>query len=365
MASITRRPNGRYKVSYRDPDGGQHSKTLRTLREAQRFVVHIEQALEDRTWRDPKDGKRTLATVAETWIGRKARLKPGTLKGYRIAIDKHIAPTLGDMQVARIEAQHIDKWLNDLRDKGVGETAVVRAFRVLGSIIDLALEYRMISASPMPREKPRMPDPKAMRFLSRSEIDTLAQVIDPRHRTWLYTMSYTGMRWSEAAGLKVKRIDTMRRRIEITEQLVETSGVARVQTPKTKNGTRSIPIPKWLTDLLVEQVAGKDQDDWVFATKSGTHLRPADFWANTWKPALRKAGLQGLRIHDLRHSHVALLIEQGEDPKTISERLGHHKPSFTMDRYAHVTQAHHEEVADRLEAFAPTGTSGGQVIAMR
>lgn len=60
-----------------------------------------------------------------------------------------------------------------------------------------------------------------------------------------------------------------------------------------------------------------------------------------------------------------MLIEQGEDPKTISERLGHHKPSFTMDRYAHVTQAHHDQVADRLEVFAPTGTNGGQVIALR
>ena len=51
-------------------------------------------------------------------------------------------------------------------------------------------------------------------------------------------------------------------------------------------------------------------------------------------------------------------VQQGWDPKTISERLGHYKPSFTMDRYAHVTQARHEEVADRLEAFAPTGTGG-------
>lgn len=364
MASIHKRGNGRYKVSYRDPDGGQRSKTFRTLRDANRFVVHVEQAIEDRTWRDPSEGKRTLANVAETWIGRKARLKPGTLKGYRIAIDKHIVPTLGEVQVARIEPQHIDKWLADLRSRGVGETAVVRAFRVLGSILDLALEYRMISASPMPREKPRMPDPKPMRFLTSDQINGLAEVIDPRHRTWLYTLSYTGMRWSEAAGLKVKRVHLLRRRIEIVEQLVETGGVARTQTPKTKNGTRTIPIPTWLAEMLADQVAGKGPDDWVFCTKSGTHLRPADFHANTWGPAIRKAGLEGVRIHDLRHSHVAMLIEQGEDPKTISERLGHHKPSFTMDRYAHVTQAHHEEVADRLEAFAPTGTSGGQVIAL-
>jgi integrase len=365
VASIAKRPNGRYKVSYRDPDGGQHSKTFKTIREANRFVVHIEQALEDRTWRDPKEGKRTLATVAETWLGRKARLKPGTLKGYRIAIDKHIVPTLGDMQVARIEAQHIDKWMADLRRKGVGETVIVRSFRVLGSIFDLALEYRMIPASPMPREKPRLPQPQPMRFLTSDEINTLAEAIHPRHRTWLYTVSYTGIRWSEAAGLKVKRLDLMRRRLDIVEQLVETAGVAQFQTPKTKNGTRSIPIPRWLADLLAEQVAGKGPDDLVFTTKSGTNLRPSDFHANTWKPALKRAGLEGVRIHDLRHTHVAMLIEQGEDPKTISERLGHFKPSFTMDRYAHVTRAHHEEVADRLEAFAPTGTSGGQVIPLR
>lgn len=364
MASISKRPNGKFKISYR-ADGKQHSKTVKTLRAAQRFAIAVEQQLEDRTWRDPSEGKRTLATVAEMWIGRKETLKVGTLKNYRIAIDRHIVPHLGDMRIDRLDPQTIDKWLADLRRSGVGPTAIVRAFRVLGSITDLAQEYKLILSSPMPREKPRMPASKEMKFLDRAEIDTLAQAIDPRYRVWVYTMSYTGLRWSEAAGLKVQRIDTMRRRIEVVEQLVEVSGKARVQTLKSKAGSRTIPIPTWLCDLLTEQIAGKNPTDWAFTTRSGTHLSPSNFWASIWKPATRKAGLEGLRIHDLRHSHASMLIAQGMDLKVVSERLGHASAAFTLTRYVHTTPSRHEEVADRLEAFDPSATIDAVVIALR
>jgi integrase len=364
MGSIRER-NGKWQAMYRDPKGAQHSQSFRSKREAERFLNRTEVAKEKGEWRDPKEGKRTVAYVAEKWLDTKVRLKPGTLRGYRTALRLRVLPTFGEEQVARIEPQDIDEWLAGMHREGVGETAVVRASMVLASVLDLAVEYRMIPVSPMPRNRPQMPDPQSMRFLTPQEIDVLASVIDPRHRTWVYAMAYTGMRWSEAAGLKVRYVHPMRRRIEIEQQLVEVAGVATMQTPKTKNGKRTIPIPKWLADLLTDQIAGKGPDDWVFTTQSGTHLRPADFHGNTWTPALKKAGLEGLRIHDLRHSHVSILIAQGEDPVTISERLGHHKPSFTMDRYAHVTKTRHEEVADRLEAFAPTGTLGATVIPMR
>ena len=364
MGSLRDR-NGKWQAMYRDVNGKQRSETFRSKRDAERFLARTEVAKEKGEWRDPKEGKRTVAYVAEKWFATKAALKPGTLKGYRIALDKHVLPTLGEIQLARLEPQDIDQWVADLRRQPVGETAIVRAFRVLGAVLDKAVEYRMIPSSPMPSDKPRMPDPKSMRFLTPEEIDVLAWVIDPMHRTWVYAMAYTGMRWSEAAGLTVRHVHPARRRIEIEQQLVEVSGRARLQTPKTKNGKRVIPIPKWLADLLAEQIAGKGPDDWVFRTLLGRHLRPADFHANTWTPALKQAGLEGLRIHDLRHSHVSMLLAQGEDPVTISERLGHHKASFTMDRYAHVTKTRHEEVADRLEAFAPTGTTGGTVIPLR
>ena len=364
---IRQRANGKWQALYRDPNGRQRSQTFTRRRDAERFLAQTLVAKDKGEWRDPQEGKKTVASVAEQWFDEKEhieRLKPGTLRGYRGTLQRHVLPTFGETQVAKLLPKDIVGWVKALRQSGVGETAVVRAFRVLGQVMETAIENRMIPVSPMPKS-PKMPKAKEMKFLEADQIDRLAQVIDPLHRTWLYTMAYTGMRWSEAAGLNKEHVDTLRRTINVKQQRVEVAGVATVETPKTDHSVRVIPIPRWLADMLAAQMDGKSDGDPVFTTASGTHLRPADFHANTWRPALKRAGLEGVRIHDLRHSHVAMLLAQGEDPVTISERLGHHAPSFTLDRYGHTTKKQHEGVADRLEAFAPTGTTGATVIPLR
>jgi integrase len=366
---IRQRANGKWQALYRDPHGRQRSQTFTRRRDAESFLARTFVAKEKGEWRDPQEGKKTVAFVAAKWLSRKEhfdKVKANTLRGYRITLERHVLPTFGETQIAKVLTEDIDAWVEALSKAGVGETAIVRAFRVLGQIMKLAvLEYRMIPVSPMPLGKPKMPKPKKMRTLEPEEIDRLAAVIDPLHRTWLYAMAYTGMRWSEAAGLNKGHVDTLRRTIKVEQQRVEVAGVASVETPKTEHSIRSIPIPRWLADMLAAQLEGKSDGDPVFTTASGTHLRPADFHANTWRPALKRAGLEGVRIHDLRHTHVSMLLAQGEDPVTISERLGHHAASFTMDRYGHSSKKQHQHVADRLEVFAPTGTTGATVIPLR
>ena len=78
-------------------------------------------------------------------------------------------------------------------------------------------------------------------------------------------------------------------------------------------------------------------------------LRRSNFRRRAWIPAVEEAGLAPLRYHDLRHSHAALLIVQGEHPKLIADRLGHASPTVTMAIYAHLFPGLDEEAADRLD----------------
>jgi len=100
----------------------------------------------------------------------------------------------------------------------------------------------------------------------------------------------------------------------------------------------------------------------VFTAPQGGPLRVTGFRARVWRPATRAAGLDGLRIHDLRHTAVALWIAVGANPKEVAARAGHSSVSFTLDRYGHLYPEADSALRDRLDALygavqpAPEGT---------
>lgn len=90
-------------------------------------------------------------------------------------------------------------------------------------------------------------------------------------------------------------------------------------------------------------------DDYVFTSPDGQPLRRNNFRRRVWLPAVKAADLDGLRFHDLRHSHAAMLISAGEHPKLISTRLGHATIRTTLDTYGHLFPGLDEAAADRLD----------------
>ncbi len=92
-------------------------------------------------------------------------------------------------------------------------------------------------------------------------------------------------------------------------------------------------------------------------TPAGRPPRKANFRKRVWVPALHRAGLEGVRAHDLRHTHVALLLDAGEKPLAISKRIGHSDVAFTLSRYGHLMADEDEALADPMESLAP-GTAG-------
>ena len=179
-----------------------------------------------------------------------------------------------------------------------------------------------------------------------------------RYEALIFVLAYGGIRWAEAVGLKLGRVNLLRRRIEVVETLSEVNGKLYAVPPKTWE-SRTIAIPPFVADALGAHV-GRFTDggphSLVFTTDSGTPLRSSNFRRNVWLPAITEIDQDGLRPHDLRHTCASLLIAADAHPRHIKEHLGHSSIRVTMDVYGHLYEDSRDEIVERLETNRRTGT---------
>jgi integrase len=122
--------------------------------------------------------------------------------------------------------------------------------------------------------------------------------------------------------------------------------------PKTRASRRTVGLPRFVVEELAAHLAEPgDPEGFVFTAPQGGPLRVTAFRARVWRPATRAAGLDGLRIHDLRHTAVALWIAAGANPKEVAARAGHASVSFTLDRYGHLYPEADTALRDRLDVL--------------
>jgi hypothetical protein len=141
--------------------------------------------------------------------------------------------------------------------------------------------------------------------------------------------------------------------------------VLHIGPPKTRASRRTVGLPRFVAEELAAHLADADDlDAFVFTAPQGGPLRVTGFRARVWRRATRAAGLDGLRIHDLRHTAVALWIAAGANPKEVSARAGHASVRFTLDRYGHLYPEADTALRDRLDALYGTAqpTPDGTVV---
>ncbi len=209
-----------------------------------------------------------------------------------------------------------------------------------------------------------------MRFLTHDEVAALASVVDPRYRAFVLVAAYTGLRAGELIGLRRKHVDPLHRTVTVVEQVQYIGGGHLTLPPKSAAGRRSVAIPAVVADGLSDHLgrfAEPGPDGLVFPAPDGGFLRLENFRKRVWLPAVTKAGLSPLRIHDLRHTCASLAIAAGADVKVLQRMLGHASAALTLDRYGHLLPGQAESVASRLDQMAraatPTATTPAIPIA--
>ncbi|WP_343212860.1 site-specific integrase [Arthrobacter sp. H20] len=226
---------------------------------------------------------------------------------------------------------------------------MIRAYGVLASILDEAVADRRILTNPargvnLPRKVK-----KQHVYLSHEQIHRLAE--ESKYPTLVLVLAYCGIRWGEAAALRVKDLDMLKRRLRVEENAVQVGSRIEVGTPK-NHKRRTVPFPRFLAEPLARQCEGKERDALVFSGADGGYLRSArvhDDNQSWFAGAVKRADVPRVTPHDLRHSAASFAVSAGANVKAVQRMLGHSSAAMTLDVYAELFEDDLDAVADALD----------------
>jgi integrase len=226
FGSVRRLPSGRWQARYRTNDGRQHTapETFASKTAAIRHLAQVETDLSRGQWSDPRLGRTTFAEWAARWEATTVNLRANTRAAYRNLLRRYLLPTFGPMPLADLDAMAVRAWLAGLERDGVGASTRAKSYRLLSRILATAIESGYLTRNPCTIRGAAADPVGEMRFATVAEVAALADAIPPRFRALVLIAAYTGLRWGELAGLRVKRVDLLHRQITVAEQLLEVRG---------------------------------------------------------------------------------------------------------------------------------------------
>ena len=146
-------------------------------------------------------------------------------------------------------------------------------------------------------------------------------------------------------------MDTTNRTISVSKRVIRVNGALKVLPPKTKNAVRRIVLPRQTIELLIAEHERHPDSQLLFPSpKTGGHLDPPAV-ARKLKTLLKRAGIDEIRFHDLRHTFATVSLQSGVNVKALSHNLGHYSAGFTLDTYTHVTTQMQADAAEKIGGF--------------
>ena len=262
-----------------------------------------------------------VAEWAGQWLAGQSQLKVSTRERYEGLLRRHVLPRWGSVPLAAITHADVVGWVAELTASGLSASTVRHAHRVFSMLLGLAVRDGRLSRNPAER----VPLPRVRRadkrFLSHDQVAELADAAGP-YRLLVLVLAYCGLRFGELAALRVRRVDLLRRRLEVAESVTEVAGRVTFGTPKTHQ-RRWAPLPRSLAAELAAELVGRGPDDLVFTSPEGGPLRVNNFRTRCFDRAAAQAGPAGLTPHDLRHTAASLAVSAGANVKAVQRLLGH------------------------------------------
>ena len=291
-----------------------------------------------------------LVDYASEWI-RTRQLRPRTRELYELQLRLHIEPTLGTARLAKLQPAHVRQWHAQLLAGHLSAVSVAKVYRLLRAILNTAVDDGYLSRNPCRIEgagterSPERPIPTV------DDVARLADALPDHLSVIVWVAALAGLRKGELLGLARRHIDLARCTIRVERALQEIRGEGAVLTePKTASSIRTVAIPDRLVALLEvhlsAHVAGHPEA-LLFTNSHGRPVR-ASVWRAAWGQATTGAGLEGVRLHDLRHLAGTLTAQAGATLRETMDRLGHSTTGAAM-RYQHVAHERAAEVARRLD----------------
>ena len=339
------------------------NKTIHgTKKEAQKYLTAKLREKDLGVFIEP--ASMALNDYLDKWLEEiaKPRLRESTYNQYVWIVKTYIKTKLGLMKLSDIQAYQIQKAYGEMQKKGLSPRTIRYTHNVLSSALKQAVKWRMIIQNPCELcELPRQ-EKKEMKCLS--PIETRKFLEAAKESKWFVLFLLvieSGLRPEEYLGLQWKDVDFEQRCISIRRAVIEKEkGGFYFTEPKTKKSRRKIPISNTVLSALkshkrkqleyrMKLGAVYQNNDLVFASEVGTPLQRKNLTDRHFKPLIKKAKVTNIRLYDLRHTTATLLLSAGENPKVVSERLGHASIVLTLDTYSHVLPTMQKSATDKLE----------------
>jgi integrase len=356
MAQVARRRTAggevRYDVRTRI-DGRVVTRTFRRRKDADDYAATIEADKLRGVAIDPRVSRLTAAELAAEWLDSNPAKRPDTRATDEYHLRAHLLPAIGRRPIASVTPAHIQGLVKEL-DSRLAARTVRRALGVLRAMFAYAVAGDLLVRSPYRRIKLPRVEPRARRVPSADELSLLVDAIPESYQTMIYLAAVLGLRFSEIAGLSVRRVDMLRATISVAETVTrDAHGCPVFGPPKSEASRRTLAVPPELVARLARHFAGEgrtgaDGEALVFAAPEGGPLRYANWRNRVWLPACRASGLEGLGFHDLRRANATALVHLGVDVKTAQTRLGHSDVRLTIGLYAQAESASDRDAANRL-----------------
>jgi len=356
-------------VDYRDATGKSQRLTCRSLKEAI--------ATRDKKRREPGgDPRGRFSDWAERWLLlQKPVVRPSSHKHFEGNLRLHILPVFGQRRILAIERIELVEFLAAKIAGGLAAKTASNILSTLFSVFHFALKHKAIPTNPAYRVSrdlrlKQLSRTKGVRAFTRDEVRALlAAAVEwdkgkggyPLMRPVLFTMARTGLRISEAVGLKWGDLDFDNRDIHVRRRL-ENRTPADLKTEKSR---RTVDMSRELRVALVAleraqkeqmlKMAWRNKDDYVFTMPANGLPARAKYLSERFPEVLelaelpRKKDRVTMSPHCLRHTFASLLLQAGKSPSYVQDQLGHESIATTKDLYGHWFPASDKAAVDSLD----------------
>lgn len=366
---VRKLPSGRFQAGY-TAEGARvtATQTFVTVADADLWLASVQTDIARGAIKAAPKTTPELDTYARKWIAQRKDLKATTRALYEADYRRYVSPYLGDQTVGSITVPLVRDWNYTLgldlaeaqsnrehhsqatRQTGAASTA--RAYRLLRTILNTAVEDGLILANPCTIKGAGSAPTSERPTLSSVEVMKLADEVPGHYRAVVMLAAFVGLRIGEIAALrpsdlrlgKLAAVTVSRRAYQLD------SGVIDYDAPKSDRGARTIALPAPVAVAVREHLAtyrdGIADDELVFVTTQGRNIRGGGY-SQALPKAMEAIGRADVRVHDLRHTGSTLAAESGASLPELMDRMGHSTVAAAKG-YLHATTDHGREVADNL-----------------
>ena len=292
---------------------------------------------------------------------KKGRLKERSVISKRQMIEQKILPYFGKKRMKEINPADILKWQNEMMTMGYKETYLRMIQNQITALFNHAERYYGLKVNPCKKvKKMGRSNAKELNFWTKSEFDIFIGSFgedEGMYKLIFEVLFWTGCRCGEMLGIFLEDLDFRNNTININKTFYRRNKQDYLTSPKTESSNRKVTVPDFLMKELkvyTDSIYGIKQKDRIFEITDRAIQKKL-------KSKIEALGLTPIRIHDIRHSSIAFLIEKNVQPLAIAQRVGHDSVNTTMNIYGHLYPNKQKQIADMLNSEA-TGESTSKVI---